>query len=416
MPSETPEFIRRLICALSAAAAAGAVCFGMAFAQTRAAAAPFGSPATFRVSKAMLRSQGAPAALIDKLGASPYAYFRLLAQPFAERACYEFRDLRWRLPSVAVHGDAHVEQFVVTDDAYGLTDFDRSGFGPAVIDLVRYAASIHLTCRAVAWRCDPGQTVAAYFEAYRSALDHPVDRREPSIVERVRVGIRQDRQTWLQWADDLMEPIEAADERAIRDGWFRFVALMKDTVPERPAAFYRIARIGALHLGIGSALEPKTLIRITGPTDAPDDDLILEARVAPTPNGRECVSRPLNGGPLHVFMLTSLLAHRLPEVFGFLPREGAPWAPELWIQSWDHGYRELAVKDIHGQAELIELASDAGTQLAGHFWTTFPEPLRGHQRFAQLRAFEMTAGRARDLARAFADETAAEWERFRRQR
>ena len=88
----------------------------------------------------------------------------------------------------------------------------------------------------------------------------------------------------------------------------------------------------------------------------------------------------------------------------------------ILIQSWDPGYRELSVADLQGQTDLNELARDAATQLAGHFWTTFPEALRGHQRFAQLRAFEMTDQRARDLAATLASETVAEWERFRRER
>lgn len=401
---------------LPSTAAACAVWISVVAAQAPSRDLPFGTPASFRVDKASLRSQGATPALLDKVGTSAYAYFRLLSHPFAERTCYEFRDLRWRLPSVAIHGDAHVEQFVVTDASYGLADFDRAGFGPAVVDLVRYAASVHLTCRNARWRCDPDQGVAAYFDAYRAALDHPVERTQPSIVGRIRAGERQDAQTWLQWADGLMEPLMPGDERAIRDGWWRFVELMKETSPTRPESFYRIVRVGALHLGIGSALEPKTLIRIAGPSDALDDDLILEARVTATPDGGECVSRPSNGGSLHVLMMTSLLAHRLPEVFGFLPREGASRAPELWIQSWDRGYRELSIADLRSQTELNDVAVDAGTQLAGHFWTTFPEPLRGHQRFAQLRALEMTTRRARELARKFADDTAAEWERFRRQR
>ena len=44
----------------------------------------------------------------------------------------------------------------------------------------------------------------------------------------------------------------------------------------------------------------------------------------------------------------------------------------------------------------------------------FPERLRAHQRFAQLRAFDMTASRARGLAKVLAAETVREWERFRR--
>ena len=96
------------------------------------------------------------------------------------------------------------------------------------------------------------------------------------------------------------------------------------------------------------------------------------------------------------------------------PTEDARGAPELWIQSWDRGYRELSIADLGSQTELNALAVDAAVQLAGHFWTKFPEPLRGHQRFAQLRAFEMSHERARRVARTFADETVAEWERFRR--
>ena len=71
------------------------------------------------------------------MGASAFRYFRMLARQFDARTCYEFRDLRWRLPSVAVHGDAHIEQFAITDTSSRLSDFDKSGFGPSVVDLVR---------------------------------------------------------------------------------------------------------------------------------------------------------------------------------------------------------------------------------------------------------------------------------------
>lgn len=112
-------------------------------------------------------------------------------------------------------------------------------------------------------------------------------------------------------------------------------------------------------------------------------------------------------------MLTSLLAHPLPEVFGVLPNPEGDDRPEIWIQSWERGYRELSLSDVRGQADLDALAADAGTQLAGHFWETSPEALRGHQRFTQLRAFELTEQRARDLARSLTREIVAEWNRFR---
>ena len=71
------------------------------------------------------------------------------------------------------------------------------------------------------------------------------------------------------------------------------------------------------------------------------------------------------------------------------------------------------MSDVRDQADLNALAADAGTQLAGHFWSTSPEALRGYERFTQLRAFELTEQRGRDLARSLAGEVIAEWDRFR---
>ena len=68
---------------------------------------------------------------------------------------------------------------------------------------------------------------------------------------------------------------------------------------------------------------------------------------------------------------------------------------------------------MRDQADLDALATDAGTQLAGHFWVSSPEALRGYERFTQLRALELSEQRARGLARSLAREVIAEWSRFR---
>ncbi len=369
---------------------------------------------SFQLDKAKLRANGASDSLLDKLGASPYRYFRALAEPSKHRTCEAFRDLRWRLPSGPVHGDAHVEQFVVTDDDYGLSDFDNAGFGPAIVDLVRYATSLHLACREVGGGCDPERAVTTYFTAYRTALDHPVKRSPPDIVARLRARLGQQPEAWLAWADGLTRPLTDEDEEKVRREWFRFIAMMRETNSARPESFYRIVRVGSLEMGLGSALERKMLIRIAGNSDDPLDDVILEARYHSLPEYRGCVWRP-TGGSLNVFLLTSMLDHPLPKVFGVLPDPSGDDRPEICIQSWERGYRELSLSDLRDEADLNALAADAGTQLAGHFWRTFPEPLRGHQRFIQLRAFELAEQRARDLARALASDIITEWGRFRGQ-
>src|SRR5262245_12962434 len=85
----------------------------------------------------------APAALVDQLRADPFTYFRFVNRPWIARACQAFADLPAG-PSVRLHGDAHVEQFAVTRDAFGLDDFDDAAHGPAFVDIVRFMGSIDL--------------------------------------------------------------------------------------------------------------------------------------------------------------------------------------------------------------------------------------------------------------------------------
>src|SRR5262245_9757388 len=82
----------------------------------------FGSEASFALDRADLRARGASPELLAKLDGSAYAYFRTLARAFELRTCAHFRDVRWYLPVVAIHGDAHVEQFVVTPTSAALED------------------------------------------------------------------------------------------------------------------------------------------------------------------------------------------------------------------------------------------------------------------------------------------------------
>src|SRR5262245_19274803 len=194
--SLAPKVMTALTCAAWISAAA---------AQTSSTEPPFGERASFRVDKSTLRAQGASAALIEKVDASAFRYFRLLARQSAARTCFDFRELRCRPPFVAAPGAAHIEQFVVTEHSYGLEDFDQAGFGPLVVDMVRYAASIHVACRQAGWPCNADEAASAYFEAYKAALDEPVARKQPAIVDRMHAAAPQDAPAWLQWAESLMQ-------------------------------------------------------------------------------------------------------------------------------------------------------------------------------------------------------------------
>lgn len=371
-------------------------------------------PSSFRIDRTTLRSRALGPKQLAKIDASAFRYSRLLARQFEVRTCAAFNDLRWQLPVVAVHGDAHVEQFVVTSDTYGVEDFDRAGYGPAVVDLVRYAASIDLTCREASFPCDPKQAAEKFFAAYRAALDETPDRSSaPAVVERIRRHAPQGRAAWLEWVDRQMTPLTPADDAHARKAWTTFTDLQSAVRPDRRAGFFDIVRAGELRMGVGSALEHKMLIRVRGPSEASDDDVVLEARAGEAPGPSGCVWRPERGGSLHVLMFFALLGPRMPDVLGYVGLDARTDTPPFWVQSWHPGYVELSLRDLHSQHELDEIATDAAKQLAGHFWTRYPEPLRVYQSYAQLRAFDLVRDRAIKLAGDLAREVVTEWERFR---
>jgi hypothetical protein len=366
---------------------------------------------SFLLSREALSRGGASPELIAKLEKSRFRYFRMLAEPFESRVCSAFGERSTSLPVTALHGDAHLEQFVVTRDTYGLEDLDRSGFGPAVVDLVRYAASLHVACAEVSFPCDGDAAVTRFLAAWRSSLERqPAPGPEPAVVPRLRAKVPASRKDWLTWADQLMAPLAAEEDAAARREWATFGKAMRRMQPGRPPEALAVVRLGSLSMGFGSALERKTLIRVAGPTAADEDDLIIEAREGSAPRRESCVWRATYGESM-ILMFTALLSRRMPDIHGFVPLFGG--TKRFWIQSWDPGYQEVGLRDVRSQAELEELAEDAAEQLAGHLWTKFPEPLLPYQAYAQLEAFEATREDVSRLARDLANESNGAWERFR---
>ena len=74
---------------------------------------------------------------------------------------------------VRLHGDAHVGQFAVTRDAWGLADFDDSAHGPEFIDVVRFLGSIDLATRQRGWARDRDALWDRFFAGYRAGLTDP---------------------------------------------------------------------------------------------------------------------------------------------------------------------------------------------------------------------------------------------------
>ena len=147
---------------------------------------PLGDPASFRVDKATLRAERSIGGAHRSGDRARPALLPPAGAASSRRTCREFGDLRWRLPAVAVHGDAHLEQFVVTGraSAWGTSTCRASA---------RRSWTWCATPRRCTWpvaRCH-GPVTATRLSRPTSPpitrrIDHPVERTRPTVVERLR--------------------------------------------------------------------------------------------------------------------------------------------------------------------------------------------------------------------------------------
>jgi hypothetical protein len=124
--------------------------------------------------------------LIERLRADPFTYFRFVNRPWTTRVCAAFADVR-DLPAVRLHGDAHMEQFALTKDAWGLDDFDDSTRGPVFIDIVRFIRSIDLATRQRGWTRDREALRDRFFEGLRRGLSTPDCLEGPTTPPALRI-------------------------------------------------------------------------------------------------------------------------------------------------------------------------------------------------------------------------------------
>jgi len=340
-----------------------------------------------------------------RLRATPHNYFRFVNAAFTREVCRRFAGLRTPQPDVTLHGDCHLEQYAVTDLGRGLTDFDDSATGPAYVDLVRFGVSIELALRQRSWGAEADRIAAAFRSGYRKALQNPaVEAPEPQFARRAAQGFDHEHARCVSRAEELMESLPAfepeADE-AKRELLHRMLAENAGL----PSFFFRTKRIGRLRLGIGSAVSAKYLVRIEGPTESPDDDIIIEAKELVDRQGIDCVH--VEPGPSRIFLGGARLAYQPFQYPGVIHVGNKT----LWVHAWPDNYVEVAIATLRSAEELREIAYDVGVQLGrGH-----PKGPRVEDatrlRAALLRS--LPEARIRSVVVELTEETLAAWQRFR---
>jgi hypothetical protein len=346
--------------------------------------------------------------LVAKLSATPHGYFRFVNAAFAAEACRLFADVAATLPEANLHGDAHVEQYAVTSLGRGLTDFDDCTRGDAIIDLVRFGTSLLLAAREKGWSAQERRFVDEFLKGYREGLrGGPRQMRTPELVTRIRAGFKWDHAPALRQAHALIDTAPLPPD-AFADG-VRQIAELVGFVRELPPHFFEVKRVGALTMGVGSALDEKYLIIFEGLTAAAEDDLVVEAKQIRDLVGNPCVRTDV--GASRVLDGQRLIAYE-PFAYAAVVPHGNKF---FWVHDWTDDYQEASIASaILSPHDLLEVAYDAGVQM-GRAHPKRPDggPNRDRRR-AALKSLDTIEARVRAAIREMAAKTEAAWEAFRK--
>ena len=349
--------------------------------------------------------------LLERILATPHGYFRFVNVPFSEEVCRRFSSELKELPVVNLHGDAHLEQYAITDLGRGLTDFDDSSTGPGVIDIIRFGVSLELTARARGWE---GESLFHRFlEGYEAALDNPEFLAPvPGVVQRMKEKFKFDRDRYFQWIGSIMDKVEDGEQAALLKSMAPYVETMRLERPDLSRTFFDAKELGYLKMGIGSALDLKYLIRIQGPTEDPKDDVVLEVKEVRDLSAITCIQAGKDSDPFRILVGQSRIAYTPYRYLGYVRFKGRTF----WIHSWVDNYRELETPGSFEKAEeLSEVVYDIGVQLGRGHPNKIAAPLDLQLRRAQLDIVRRYRARLIKDTKILADQTEAAWRRFKQE-
>jgi len=304
--------------------------------------------------------------LLARVRAHAHGYFRFINRSFSQNVCDRWSDVMASMATVNLHGDAHLEQYSVTDVSRGLSDFDDSSTGPPVLDLLRMMVSIRLTTDFMGWTDAADLITDRFFEGYVAALHEPdVGAPLPAPAARLRARFGDDRRAFLEWVKTVIEPVDDETRETFQEALQPYVdrMLAARNGVEDPR-FFRIEEAGLLRLGIGSALDEKYLLRVEGPSEDAADDVILEVKQVRDLGGVSCIDGNEKIDPFRILLGQSRIAYTPYQYLGYLRVRGRTF----WIHSWVDHYQELDPREmLKAPEELGEVLYDIGVQLGrGH--------------------------------------------------
>jgi hypothetical protein len=357
----------------------------------------------------------APAELRDRLRADEYVYFRFVNRPWTARVCERFAAALPDVPVVQLHGDAHIEQYAVTSQAWGLDDFDDSARGPSLVDILRFLGSVELIARRRGWSGDLDPLFDRFFEGYRRGLAEPAaPAPEPDFVRRLLLLPQRSRVEHLARGERMMEPLTNEQREHATESLDLFARHIQKQRPELAPGYFVIRRLGRLRVGVGSAATNKILFRVDGPSTDLDDDVLLETKEPSRLDGLGCLQLPSSTEAVRVIAGSRQLGRIRHDILGVIPEyEPRRGVRRWWIRSWEPSYQEVRMDHLGSVGDLSALVYDSGIQLgAGRVRDESPDKAAA-LRQAELAAVGRLEARLRQSARELIADMLAGWREFR---
>ncbi|HEX6436141.1 MAG TPA: DUF2252 family protein [Candidatus Binatia bacterium] len=358
--------------------------------------------------------------LIKRLRADSYNYFRFVNRSWIARVCDDFAGDLEGLPVIRLHGDAHVEQFALTQDAWGLDDFDDSASGPAVVDIVRFLGSVELVARRRSWQQDRDRLFDRFVEGYKRGLIEPDHLPPPpDIVGRLRTAAPATRAALLAWGESKMQPLADASMKAVAGGMEAFAQIMLRERRDLGTDYFRIIRAGSVQSGVGSAVTLKIMIRVRGPSDDPADDELLESKKIGDLGGLSCLKTPMVNPTLRIIDGSKQLGRLRHNILAAGPELMVPEVmargerlQDWWIRSLDPSYSQIRLTDLRSVGDLAAISYDAGVQLGAGRLQDRTVLLSTYDRKRLLGATGKLEKRYRQKATQLVDDLLQGWREF----
>jgi hypothetical protein len=350
-------------------------------------------------------------ALLERIVASPHGYLRFINIPFSREVCRRAGHLLGGVPIFNLHGDAHVEQYAVTDLGRGLTDFDDSSRGPAVIDIMRLSVSLRLASQLNGWPEEADAIIDRFLAGYRDVLEDPAaEAPMPPVAVRLAADFKFDRDQYFDWVESIADPVPADEAEDLIEAMSPYIALMHAQHPELDSRYFEIVEVGYLRLGIGSALDRKYLVRIRGAGDQGVDDVVLELKQVRDLQAIECISVGTGNEPLRILIGQSLIAYQPYGLLGYVVFDDLTF----WVHAWVDNYAETSVvESFQSPEEIGEVAYDIGLQLGRGHPNQIAANLDLQIRQSLLRVLARDEGEIKEVGRELTSMVNQAWEDFR---